>query len=172
MKVVKSRLVASSVLMWSISLTPSAGAKAGGVSYQPTPLPLPEQTLQEPAQPPRFDEYGDIRFNDEKARLDNFAITLQNDPTSVGYIIGYGGSTCRVREAIARANRAKDYLTHSRSVDAGRIITRNGGYRDEVGAELYIVPAGGAEPPLRPTIPQCKKPKPTKHKNSGKSLAH
>src|SRR5205823_13125607 len=36
----------------------------------------------------KFDEYGNIRFNDEKARLDNFAIQLQNEPTAQGYIIG------------------------------------------------------------------------------------
>jgi hypothetical protein len=115
-----------------------------------------------PPQSRKFEEYGNIRFNDEKARLDNFAVELQNDPTSIGYIIGYGGGICRLGEAMARANRAKDYLTNSRGLDAGRIITRNGGYRDEVGAELYVVPSGGAEPPSRPTIPQCKKPPPRK----------
>jgi hypothetical protein len=69
-----------------------------------------------------------------------------------------------VAETIFRLlrNRAKDYLTNSRDVDAGRIITRNGGYRNEVGAELYVVPSGGAQPPSCPTIPRCKKPKPTK----------
>jgi len=32
-----------------------------------------------------FDEYGNIKFNDEKARLDNFAVQLQNAPGSQGY---------------------------------------------------------------------------------------
>ncbi|MDT5159221.1 MAG: hypothetical protein QOH51_3578, partial [Acidobacteriota bacterium] len=41
--------------------------------------------------PRKIDEYGNIRFNDEKARLDNYAIELQNDPTSQGYLICYGG---------------------------------------------------------------------------------
>ena len=52
----------------------------------------------------KFDEYGNIRFNDEKARLDNFAIQLQNEPTSQGYIIGYGSCDA---EGSTRANRAK-----------------------------------------------------------------
>src|SRR6185503_8202733 len=34
----------------------------------------------------KFDEYGNIRFNDEKARLDNYAIQLQNEPTAQGTI--------------------------------------------------------------------------------------
>jgi hypothetical protein len=44
------------------------------------------------APPParKFDEYGNIRFNDEKARLDNYAIQLQNEPGSQGTIIVYG----------------------------------------------------------------------------------
>ena len=44
--------------------------------------------------PRKIDEYGNIRFNDEKARLDNFAIELQNDPTAQGYLVCYGGSFC------------------------------------------------------------------------------
>jgi len=30
----------------------------------------------------KFDEYSKIQRNDEKARLDNYGIELQNDPTS------------------------------------------------------------------------------------------
>lgn len=33
-----------------------------------------------------FDEYGDIKFEDEKARLDNFAFQLSNQELSSGYI--------------------------------------------------------------------------------------
>src|SRR3989440_4475436 len=43
-----------------------------------------------PRAPVKFDTYGNIRFNDEKARLDNFAIQLQNEPNAQGYIIRYG----------------------------------------------------------------------------------
>src|SRR4029077_3471509 len=53
----------------------------------------------------KFDEYGNIKFNDEKARLDNYSIQLQNEPGSQGYIIAYG--SCE-GEAQARADRAKD----------------------------------------------------------------
>ena len=38
-----------------------------------------------------LDGYGNIRFLDEKARLDNFAIQLQNEPKTQGYIIVYAG---------------------------------------------------------------------------------
>ena len=36
-----------------------------------------------------FDSYGDLSWEDEKVHLDNFAIALQHDPESIGYIIVY-----------------------------------------------------------------------------------
>ncbi len=91
----------------------------------------------------RFDEYGDIRFNDEKARLDNFAIRLQNEPNSQGYIIVYG--TC-VGQAQSRGDRAKDYLVNNRGIDASRIVVVDGGCRADFGVELWIVPSGADAP--------------------------
>ncbi len=114
-------------------------------------------------QPPRkFDEYGNIRFNDEKARLDNYAIQLQNEPTAQGYIIGYGSCDA---EGQTRANRAKDYLVNTRGIEAGRIVVVDGGCMPELKVELWIVPQG-ATPPAADTsgsvspCPDCKK-KPT-----------
>ena len=109
--------------------------------------------------PHKFDEYGNIRFNDEKARLDNFAIQLQNEPTAQGYIIGYGSCDA---EGQTRANRAKDYLVNTRGIDAGRIMVVDGGCMPELKVELWIVPQG-ATPPAADTTgavspcPDCKK---------------
>ena len=44
------------------------------------------QVQAEPATCRKFDEYGDLRFNDEKARLDNFAIQLQKEPGCTGLL--------------------------------------------------------------------------------------
>jgi hypothetical protein len=100
----------------------------------------------------RFDTYGNIKRNDEKARLDNFANELQADPGSQGYIIGYGGRTSRPGEGQARADRAKDYLVNSRGIDAGRIQTMDGGYMEEPTTELWIVPQGATPPTASPTV--------------------
>lgn len=91
----------------------------------------------------KFDEYGNIRFNDEKARLDNYAIQLQNAPGDRAVIIGYG--SCE-GEGLTRANRAKDYLVNTRGIDAGRIDTVDGGCRAELHVELWLVPSGAAAP--------------------------
>jgi hypothetical protein len=115
----------------------------------------------------KFDEYGDIRFDDEKARLDNYAIQLQNAPGAQAYIIGYGTcagdglcthTSCIVAQK--RIDRAKDYLVTTRGIDAGRIMVIDGGCRAEVGVELWVVPAGATPPaasgtPVDP-CPECK----------------
>jgi len=38
-----------------------------------------------------FDEFGDIKCEDEMARLDNFAVGIMNWPKSKGLILFYGG---------------------------------------------------------------------------------
>jgi hypothetical protein len=100
----------------------------------------------------KIDEYGNIRFNDEKARLDNLAIELQNDPTAQGYIICYGGKVGRAGAAQARCDRAKNDLVTRRSIPAERIVTVDGGYRDDLTVELWVVPAGATPPTASPTV--------------------
>ncbi len=105
-----------------------------------------------PALPRKFDEYGNIKRNDEKARLDNFANELQANPGAQGYIIGYGGRKGRAGEAQTRADRAKDYLVNSRAIDAGRLVTVDGGFKEEATTELWIVPSGATPPTASPTV--------------------
>ena len=109
-------------------------------------------SLKESPRARKFDEYGNIAFNDEKARLDNFAIELQNNPGAQGYIIAYGGRKARANEAQARAGRAKDYLVNTRQIDSGRIVTVDGGHREDLTVELWIVPSGAAPPENSPTV--------------------
>ncbi len=115
----------------------------------PTPVPTPPEVQPTPV---KFDEYGNIRFNDEKARLDNFANELQNQPQAQGLIIAYGGRRGRAGEAQARADRAKDYLVTTRGIDAGRIQTLDGGFREDLTVELWIVPQGATSPTASSTV--------------------
>ncbi|HEX7313401.1 MAG TPA: hypothetical protein VF297_05745 [Pyrinomonadaceae bacterium] len=86
----------------------------------------------------KIDEYGNIKFEDEKARLDNFAIELLNSPEFVGYIVGYGGRRSRRGEAARRIARAKRYIVTVRGVPAERIVTIDGGYREDLTVELRL----------------------------------
>jgi len=115
----------------------------------------------EAPKPRRFDEYGNIRFNDEKARLDNYAIQLQNEPGSTATIITYG--TC-AGEGQARGERAKQYLVNTRGIEASRITVVDGGCRADLTVQLWVVPTGAEQPTVDTSnvispCPECKKPR-------------
>lgn len=102
---------------------------------------LDEITINQ--EPLKFDEYGDLKSNDSKARWDNFTIQLQNTPGASGYIIAYG--KC-IGEATTRATQARDYMVYTRGVDSGRLHTIDGGCRIEIKVELWLVPSGATPP--------------------------
>jgi hypothetical protein len=90
--------------------------------------------------PSKVGEYIGIVIDDEKSQLANFAIVLQNDPTAQGYVICYGGRHGGAGEAQRRCDRARSYLVNTRGIDASRIVTVDGGFREEPTAELWLVP--------------------------------
>ncbi|HEY1403374.1 MAG TPA: PKD domain-containing protein [Pyrinomonadaceae bacterium] len=116
-----------------------------------TPTPTPEIPPTPPS-PTQFDTYGRIARNDEKARLDNFAIQLQNDPGAQGYIIAYGGRRGAAGEAQTRGDFAKNYLVNSRGIDPTRLVTVDGGFREEATTELWLVPSGATPPTASPNV--------------------
>lgn len=87
-----------------------------------------------------FDEYGRIRWEDEQARLDNFAIQLMNEPDAIGYIFVINGPEVCPGEAQARATRAKRYIVEHRQVPWNRVIWREDGYGDEFRTVLQPAP--------------------------------
>jgi hypothetical protein len=96
--------------------------------------------------PPHFDFYGNILFNDEKARLDNFVIHLMNANDQTGYIIAYAGSRARAGEAQARAERGKGLPCYSATLPENRLRAIDGGYREEAEVDLYVVPKAVCPP--------------------------
>jgi hypothetical protein len=118
----------------------------------------------------KFDEYGKLAAGDENPRLDNFAIELQNDPTAQGYVIAYGGRRSPAGEAMKMAGGAKDYLVKKRNLDAQRVMTLDGGFREEPMIELWIVPSEATPPSPTPTVDPSEvrpaKPKPAKPKTT------
>lgn len=109
-----------------------------------------------PVAPPvtgrRFDEFPSVTFDDDKARLDNLAIELQNSPSSVGYIIAYGGRTSRVGHANMMGERARNYLVNTRRISPNRIVVVDGGLRESSTYEIWIVPQGAEPPRATPTL--------------------
>lgn len=111
-----------------------------------------------PRTPPRenpsrqFDVCCSCSFDDQKARLDNLAVELQNDPSTTTYVIAYGGRTSRIGQADLLGSRARDYLVTQRGIDQSRIVVINGGFREEDCVELWIIPSGATPPQPTPTV--------------------
>lgn len=98
-----------------------------------------------------FDDFGDVNCESEMARLDNFAVQLQNEPKSRGVIMFYAGKSARGQwpkrgEAEARIARIKPYLVDRRGVPADQVIVINAGYDTHFHVQLWIVPAGASLP--------------------------
>jgi hypothetical protein len=157
------------VYNWSVSAgtiisgqgTPSIQVDTTGLGGQPITANLSVEgyNLSCPAnctvQVPRkisstlVDYYPPIKRDDEKARLDNFAIQLQNDPNAKGYIVVYGGAKAKPAEKQKRIKMAYDYLVTTRGIGGDRIVTMEGGVRDVTTTELWIVPLGADPPNIR-----------------------
>lgn len=103
-------------------------------------IPIPQAKCR------KFDEFPDISRNDEKARLDNFGIELQNDPTSTAYVVVSSGRSTRPGDVQRRAARIVEYLVNSRAIDAHRIVTLVGPARGELLVELWVCPRGITPP--------------------------
>jgi len=112
-----------------------------------------------------LDEYGALRWEDEKARLDNFAITLIQQPNFIGYIYIWAGHRSCANEAVDHAIKVKRYLTKVRNVPWNRVAFRDVGYRDDFGVKLWLFPSGhppGYVPDYQPAssmhvIQKCQK---------------
>lgn len=105
-----------------------------------------------------FDQYNDLRFNDEKARLDNFAIQLQQQPDMTGYYAIWGSCD---GEGQKRADRAVAYLVNTRGIDASRIKTIvDPNCRETLTVELHLCPANATPTPQNSATvtpcPQCR----------------
>ncbi|MBX7055855.1 MAG: hypothetical protein K1X36_12955 [Pyrinomonadaceae bacterium] len=100
----------------------------------------------------KFVEFGNINCETELAYLDSLAIELQNEPQVSAYIIIYGGSRGKRNDARARLARMKHYLTVSRGITAARLKQIDGGYRQSLAGEIWIVRPGDTVPRPSPTV--------------------
>jgi len=95
----------------------------------------------------KFDEYGNIQPSDENARLENYMIELNMDPTAKGYILAFAS---RAADAQKAATRVKDYLVKKLGLERLRALDLIGGVREQSSIELWIVPAGATPPHASP----------------------
>ena len=58
----------------------------------------------------------------------------------------------RVGEAQRRCRRAVSYVIRRRGIEASRIVTVDGGYREDLTVELWVLPPGATPPTASPTV--------------------
>jgi hypothetical protein len=113
---------------------------------------LPVATIIErlpPIEAIKFDEFESKAFDDDKARLDSFAVQLQNSPDAQGYIIMYQGTdknSIKNRNVDILSKRALDYLVNTRGIDPSRVVITKWGTRPVSGYELWLIPPGAKTP--------------------------
>jgi hypothetical protein len=105
-----------------------------------------ETGVEEEKPAARFDVFGDLRDCDLGARLDNFAIHLVNEKTSKGQVIIYSGRYDLPSRVTIYREHIGHYLVNSRGLEPNRLAMFDGGYREELTIELWIVPKGVPAP--------------------------
>ena len=94
----------------------------------------------------KFDEFPEISRNDEKARLDNYAVEIQNDPSATAYVVIYPARAGKSANTQRHTPQIVDYLVNTRGIDTHRIVTLVGGARDSMSIELWSCPQGATPP--------------------------
>ena len=114
-------------------LDPNCGCTTTASESAPV-APKPTATL--------IDEFGKAPDDDVKARVDNFYIQLNNNPSAQGYIINYGNAA-QIKKRKAQIMKAINF----RKYDVNRVTFVDGG---DTGAgestKFWLVPAGADAP--------------------------
>lgn len=88
-----------------------------------------------------IDQFIYSNREDMMARVDNFTVQLQNDPTAEGYLVISGGKKSRTKAE----KEIKDYLKQ-RLADFNRFVFLNADGEKEALVELWLVPEGSKPP--------------------------
>ena len=97
----------------------------------------------------KVDEYGVLAEDKEKERLDAFIANVTDKEQA--YIFAYAGRTSPRGQASADIRRIRAYLLKA-GTPSDRIVTIDGGFREEIAHDLWIVPIGAESPRSSPTI--------------------
>ena len=111
----------------------SAFFLTGVKAQEPSQSPRPVDSI------PRFAEYGNIRFGDEKALLDHVASSFRKLPDHVIYFLVYSDWRSCQPQGKARAVRAKNYLVKHHGIEAGRVVWKDGGLGTDLSVEIWLI---------------------------------
>lgn len=115
---------------------------------------------QDAKNPIKVDEFGMVGGCDLNARIGNFFVELNNDPTATGYIIVYQGKDVLPAdyESAPMERRIRQEIRFSK-FDESRIVFIKGGFRQQMSNELWLVRAGADAPVPTDTVSEPTLPK-------------
>ncbi len=97
----------------------------------------------------KIDEYGVVKEADENVRLDSFASGV--GANELAFVITYAGRTGPRGQSNIELKRIRAYLGKL-GITPDRLGAIDGGYKEEISHELWIVPIGADTPRPSPTI--------------------
>ena len=98
----------------------------------------------------KLDEFGDLAVEKENERLHTAAGTIAQNTDNI-VVIAYAGRNNARFYASTALRRMKTYFG-TLGVPSDRVGTVDGGFREEPGYEIWIVPVGAETPKPTPTI--------------------
>lgn len=102
---------------------------------------------------PVIDQYSVISLDEERKHLDQFAERLKTGPAqSIAYIVSYAGARACINESDWRAKRAQKYLVENYSIPRSRVVTVEGGFKENWTVELFVQDSGDCGPLPKPTL--------------------
>jgi hypothetical protein len=91
--------------------------------------------------------------DDGNGRISNFLDYFdKNKNNSVAYIIVYGGRISKRGEIKAQIRGLTEFFTIFRKLDSKKYVIVNGGYRDRLTVDYWIVPENSCPPLPTPTV--------------------
>lgn len=98
----------------------------------------------------KIDEFGPVKEEEETARLDSFASSVT--ASDMAFVITYAGRTGPRGQSNTELKRIRAYLLSKGVVSPDRLGMIDGGYKEEITHELWVVPIGADTPRPSPTI--------------------
>ncbi len=100
-----------------------------------------------------IDQYSVIARDEEHKYLDRLAKRLKAGPSeSIAYIVFYAGQKACIYESDWRAKRARQYLIQNHAIPDSRLVTVDGGFRENWKVELYLKSRDDCGPLPKPTL--------------------
>lgn len=93
-----------------------------------------------------FDSYERTTWGQERLRLDDFAVFLNNDRQSIGYVAIYALPQEKKNEINGRVVRIRRHLTEKRGVDAKQLVIIVAGRHEKGLTILQPVKQGSVRP--------------------------